>query len=143
VLKEELRRSGSLVLRCADRARVPAGGALAVDRDVFAALVTDAIASHPRIRRHAEIVGAVPEASPENPVILATGPLTGDALAADLARIVGSDHLAYYDAIAPILSTDSIDFSRVFKQSRWSADDDAYVNCPFDEEGYRAFVRAL
>src|SRR5215467_8656057 len=86
LLKEELRRAGSLVLACADLARVPAGGALAVDREVFAAKVTERIEAHPRIRRQAEIVTRVPE---ETPVILATGPLTGDALAQDLARIVG------------------------------------------------------
>src|SRR5215467_8077854 len=86
LLKEELRRAGSLVLSCADLSRVPAGGALAVDRERFAAKVTERIEAHPRIRRQAEIVTRVPE---ETPVILATGPLTGDALAQDLARIVG------------------------------------------------------
>src|SRR5262249_42569514 len=143
LLKEELRRAGSLVLACADLARVPAGGALAVDREVFAAKVTERIEAHPRIRRQAEIVTRVPE---ETPVILATGPLTGDALAQDLARIVGAEHLAYYDAIAPIVSADSIDWSKVWKQSRYGksdekdAGDEAYVNCPFDEAGYKAFV---
>jgi methylenetetrahydrofolate--tRNA-(uracil-5-)-methyltransferase len=146
LLKEELRRAGSLVLACADLARVPAGGALAVDREVFAAKVTERIEAHPRIRRRAEIVTRVPE---ETPVILATGPLTGDALAQDLARIVGAEHLAYYDAIAPIVSADSIDWDKVWKQSRYGksdekdAGDEAYVNCPLDEAGYKAFVAAL
>src|SRR5262245_11951185 len=97
LLKEELRRAGSLVLTVADEARVPAGGALAVDREVFAAGVSERIRSHPRIEVRAEVVERIPEASPQAPVILATGPLTGDALASDLARIVGAEHLAYYD----------------------------------------------
>jgi methylenetetrahydrofolate--tRNA-(uracil-5-)-methyltransferase len=149
LLKEELRRAGSIVLACADEARVPAGGALAVDREVFASKVTARIEAHPRIARRAAIVDRVPDAGPDAPVILATGPLTGDALASDLARLVGAEHLAYYDAIAPIVSADSIDWSKVFKQSRYGkvdaadAGDEAYVNCPFDEAGYRAFVRAL
>ena len=162
LLKEELRRAGSLVLTCAEEAKVPAGGALAVDRDVFAARVTARIEGHARITRKAEIVTAIPEASADRPVILATGPLTGDALAADLARIVGAEQLAYYDAIAPIVAADSINEEKVFRQSRWGkggeeeegADpaakrdatalgDEAYINCPFDEAQYRAFVAAV
>src|SRR5262245_56607123 len=108
LLKEELRRAGSLILACADEARVPAGGALAVDREVFAAKVPARIDGHPRILRRSEIVTHVPDGSHSEPVILATGPLTGDLLARDLARIVGAEHLAYYDAIAPIVSADSI-----------------------------------
>src|SRR5260370_36577504 len=107
LLKEELRRAGSLILACADATRVPAGGALAVDRDAFSARVTQCIRAHPRIALDNRVVEAIPAASVEAPVILATGPLTGDALAADLARAIGSAHLAYYDAIAPIVSTDS------------------------------------
>jgi methylenetetrahydrofolate--tRNA-(uracil-5-)-methyltransferase len=145
LLKEELRRAGSLVLGCADATRVPAGGALAVDRDAFSAAVTDRLRAHPRVRIEALVVDAIPEASPDAPVVLATGPLTGDALAADLARAVGREHLAYYDAISPIVSADSIDWGRVFKQSRYgkgaaAGEDEAYVNCPFDEAGYRTFV---
>jgi methylenetetrahydrofolate--tRNA-(uracil-5-)-methyltransferase len=160
LLKEELRRAGSLVLACAEETKVPAGGALAVDREAFAALVTAKIEGHPRIRVEHRVVTEIPEATAERPVILATGPLTGDALAADLARIVGAEHLAYYDAIAPIVSADSIDWDRVFKQSRWGkggaepeagADDldatalgdEAYVNCPFDRAQYEAFVAAV
>ncbi len=167
LLKEELRRAGSLILACADIARVPAGGALAVDREAFSALITERLRAHPRVRIEARVVEAIPDATPDSPVVLATGPLTGKRLAADLARLVGREHLAYYDAIAPILSADSIDWSKVFKQSRWGkgaedgdgtsaatpqrgqhlADgtsaalgDEAYVNCPFDEAGYRRFV---
>jgi methylenetetrahydrofolate--tRNA-(uracil-5-)-methyltransferase len=115
---------------------------------------------HPRIRIEHRVVEAIPDATAENPVILATGPLTGDALAADLARAVGAEHLAYYDAIAPIIAADSIDWTRVFRQSRWgkggtgdpndegerdatALGDEAYVNCPFDEAGYKAFVAAV
>jgi methylenetetrahydrofolate--tRNA-(uracil-5-)-methyltransferase len=161
LLKEELRRAGSLVLACADATQVPAGGALAVDRDAFARLMTERIAAHPRVKLEARVVDRIPDATAEHPVILATGPLTGDALATDLASAVGATHLAYYDAIAPIVATDSIDMSRVFRQSRWgkggedgtdgpegerdatAKGDAAYINCPFDEEGYRAFVAAI
>jgi methylenetetrahydrofolate--tRNA-(uracil-5-)-methyltransferase len=145
LLKEELRRAESLVLACADETRVPAGGALAVDRDAFSAAVEARLRAHPRVRVESCVVESIPDASVEAPVVLATGPLTGDALAADLARAIGRDHLAYYDAIAPIVAADSIDWSRVFKQSRYgkgleAGDDEAYVNCPFDETAYRAFV---
>jgi methylenetetrahydrofolate--tRNA-(uracil-5-)-methyltransferase len=148
LLKEELRRAGSFILGCADATRVPAGGALAVDREAFSALVTSRITSHPGITLEAQVVEALPEASPEAPVVLATGPLTGEALAGDLARTIGSAHLAYYDAIAPIVSADSIDWDKVFKQSRYGkgaeeGGDEAYVNCPLDEAEYRAFVAAL
>jgi methylenetetrahydrofolate--tRNA-(uracil-5-)-methyltransferase len=148
LLKEELRRAGSLVLACADATRVPAGGALAVDREAFSALVTERLRGHERVRLESLVVEAIPDASPEAPVVLATGPLTGDALAADLARVVGHQQLAYYDAIAPIVSADSIDWGKVFKQSRYgkgteAGDDEAYVNCPFDEAQYRAFVAAV
>jgi methylenetetrahydrofolate--tRNA-(uracil-5-)-methyltransferase len=150
LLKEELRRAGSLVIACADATRVPAGGALAVDRDAFSAAIGDKLRRHPRIAVEARVVEAVPEASDASPAVIATGPLTGDALAADLARTIGGDHLAYYDAIAPIVAADSIEWDRVFKQSRQvrgqSADagnDEAYVNCPLDEAQYRAFVAEL
>jgi methylenetetrahydrofolate--tRNA-(uracil-5-)-methyltransferase len=144
LLKEELRRAGSLVIATADRTRVPAGGALAVDRERFSAEMSAAIGAHPRIRVVTEEVTSLPEM---RPLILATGPLTGDALAADIARVVGSEHLAYYDAIAPIVSADSIAWDEVFRQSRYDkgepGEEGAYVNCPFDEGGYRAFVAAV
>jgi methylenetetrahydrofolate--tRNA-(uracil-5-)-methyltransferase len=148
LLKEELRRAGSLVLACADATRVPAGGALAVDREAFSALVEQRLRAHPHVEIVSRVVEAIPPASPEAPVVLATGPLTADALAADLARAIGGEHLAYYDAIAPIVAADSIDWGRVFKQSRYgkgteAGDDEAYVNCPFDEPQYRAFVAAV
>jgi methylenetetrahydrofolate--tRNA-(uracil-5-)-methyltransferase len=168
LLKEELRRAGSLAMRCADATSVPAGGALAVDRERFALAMTRAVTEHPGIRvEHREVT----EIPASRPCILATGPLTSDALTQSLAAAVGAGHLAYYDAIAPIVAADSIDWTQVWKQSRYgkggglrrgpasgepaavegergSADeaeggDEAYVNCPFDEAGYKAFVRAL
>lgn len=145
LLKEELRRAGSLVMEIADRTRVPAGGALAVDRERFSEEMTSVIRVDPRIEVQSAEVRSIPEG---RPVILATGPLTGDELAADLAARIGGAHLAYYDAIAPILSAESIDWECVFKQSRYGkgaeeGDDEAYVNCPLDEEQYRAFVAAV
>ena len=157
LLKEEMRRAGSLVMACAEVAKVPAGGALAVDRERFSAEVERRLRAHPRVRIVGEIVRRVPDARPDRPVVLATGPLTGDELTADLAAIVGGDHLAYYDAIAPIVSADSIDWDKVFRQSRWgkggdgdpgahdatALGDEAYVNCPMTEAEYEAFVDAI
>jgi len=141
LLKEELRRSGSLLLACADATSVPAGGALAVDRVAFSALVTARVRAHSRIRVEAAEVTEIPAT---RPCVLATGPLTGDALAADLARIVGRDGLAYYDAIAPIVSADSIVWDEVFRASRYDkGGDDAYVNCPMNKEQYELFVDAI
>ena len=141
LLKEELRRAGSLVLQAGDVCRVPAGGAMAVDRELFAREITRRIQEHPNIELVSEQVLGLPEA---RPLVLATGPLTGDALASDLARHIGSEHLAYYDSIAPIVAADSIDWSRVFRASRYDkGGDDAYVNCPMDRTEYEAFVAAL
>jgi methylenetetrahydrofolate--tRNA-(uracil-5-)-methyltransferase len=140
LLKEELRRAGSIVMRCAAATSVPAGGALAVDRERFSAAMTEAIAGHPRIELVCDEVLRVPD---ERPLVLATGPLTGDALAADLDRRLGGGRLAYYDAIAPIVDAESIDWDRVWRQSRWDKGGDDYVNCPLDEAGYHAFVQAV
>jgi methylenetetrahydrofolate--tRNA-(uracil-5-)-methyltransferase len=141
LLKEEMRRCGSLIMACADATRVPAGGALAVDRDRFSAEVTARVDVHPGIERVAAVVDRIPG---ERPVVLATGPLTGEPLARDLASAIGQDQLAYYDSIAPIVTADSIDWSQVFAASRYDkGGDDAYVNCPLDEAQYRAFVAAL
>ena len=144
LLKEELRRAGSVVMEVADRTRVPAGGALAVDRARFSEEMSTRIRAHRRIRLVAEEVKEVPDA---RPIILATGPLTGDELAADLANIVGTRAIAYYDAIAPIVAADSIDWTRCWKQSRYDKGEEgeeaAYINCPFSEEEYRGFVRAM
>ncbi|MEM9195358.1 MAG: methylenetetrahydrofolate--tRNA-(uracil(54)-C(5))-methyltransferase (FADH(2)-oxidizing) TrmFO, partial [Myxococcota bacterium] len=141
LIKEEMRRVGSLVMAAAEVAKVPAGGALAVDREVFSACVSEVLRAHAKIELVAEEVTKVPN---EGPAVLATGPLTGDALAKDLEGLVGRERLAYYDAIAPVVAADSIDWDRVFRASRYGkGGDDAYVNCPLDEAQYRAFVAAV
>jgi methylenetetrahydrofolate--tRNA-(uracil-5-)-methyltransferase len=141
LLKEEMRRAGSLVIEVGDATAVPAGGAMAVDRDKFSAEITRRIKAHPRIRCVDEEVTAIPEAGN---VVLATGPLTGDALAKDLARVIGEKELAYYDAIAPIVSADSLEWDVVFRASRYDkGGDDAYVNCPMNKEEYFALVHAI
>ena len=118
LLKEEMRRLGSLIMRCADEARVPAGAALAVDRDVFSSRVTEAIGSHPLISIRRGEVASIPSGA-DGPVIIATGPLTSDALSAEIAALVGSKHLYFYDAISPIVLGESIDRTKVFRASRW------------------------
>ncbi|MDF3065233.1 MAG: gid [Polyangiaceae bacterium] len=145
LLKEEMRRLGSFVMQVAEETKVPAGGALAVDRERFAAGMTRLIAQNPNIELVSDVVEKLPEG---RPTIIATGPLTGDALARDIAEKVGVSALAYYDAIAPILSADSLDFDKVFFASRWEKgeneeDKTAYVNCPLNEEQYKAFVAAV
>ena len=141
LLKEEMRRCGSLVLACADRTRVPAGGALAVDRERFSAEITAALDGHPNIERAAALVERMPE---ERPLVLATGPMTGAALARELAQAIGQEQLAYYDSIAPIVTADSLDRDKVFEASRYDkGGDDAYVNCPLDRDQYEAFIDAL
>lgn len=145
LLKEEMRRLGNAVILAADRHRIPAGGALAVDRDSFSRDLTERLRGDARVTLHCATLDELPEA---RPAIVATGPLTGDALAADLARFAGADALAYYDAIAPIVAAESIDWERVFVASRWDKGDTpedraAYVNCPLDAEEYAAFVAAV
>lgn len=141
LLKEEMRRAGSLVMQAADRTRVPAGGALAVDRNAFSAEVTRHIQDNSRIEVATEIVCSIPDA---RPLVLATGPLTGSDLARDLARALGEDNLSYYDAIAPLVAGDSIDQSRVFRASRYGkGGGDDYLNCPLDREQYLGLVQAL
>ncbi|MEZ5286295.1 MAG: methylenetetrahydrofolate--tRNA-(uracil(54)-C(5))-methyltransferase (FADH(2)-oxidizing) TrmFO [Vicinamibacterales bacterium] len=120
LLKEEMRRLGSVIMRAADRARVPAGAALAVDRLVFSREVTARLEAHPRITIVREEIAQVPEpAGTHAPVIVATGPLTSDALSADIQRLVGAEHLSFYDAISPIVLAETIDRSKVFRASRW------------------------
>jgi methylenetetrahydrofolate--tRNA-(uracil-5-)-methyltransferase len=119
LLKEEMRRLGSLVMRAAEASRVPAGAALAVDRDRFSEIVTRAVAEHPLITVVREEVTAIPSSSDDSPVIVATGPLTSDTLSSDIARIVGSEHLYFYDAISPIVLAETIDRGKVFRASRW------------------------
>ena len=120
LLKEEMRRLGSLIMQAAETARVPAGAALAVDRDRFSAEVTTALAVHPLISIvRGEVPAIPPPRADGGPVIIATGPLTSDALSADLVRLVGAEHLYFYDAISPIVLAESIDRSKVFRASRW------------------------
>lgn len=137
LLKAELRILGSLVLRVADETRVPAGGALAVDREGFSARVGEIIRTHPNITIHSEEVALVPDA----PAIIATGPLTSDVLAEDIARLTG-EPLHFYDAAAPIVTYDSLDMTKVFRASRYGRGDD-YLNCPMTREEYEAFYQAL
>lgn len=138
LLKEEMRQLGSLILRCADETRVPAGGALAVDREAFSREVTRAVCEHPRIETVCEEAEGVPM---ENAVV-ATGPLTGGAMARAIAALPGLTTLSFYDAAAPIVSAESLDRSRIFRQSRYGRGDD-YLNCPMSREEYEAFYRAL
>jgi methylenetetrahydrofolate--tRNA-(uracil-5-)-methyltransferase len=142
LLKAELRRMGSLLLACADATAVPAGSALAVDREAFAQKVTDAIEGHPRI----ELVRREVADIPDTPTVVASGPLTSQALSDALARLSGDDHLFFFDAISPIVDADSIDMTHAFRQSRWDRGEQEagdYINCPMDRAEYEAFVDAL
>ncbi len=168
LIKEEMRRLGSLVMRCADATRVPAGAALAVDRHEFSKAVTAAVQAHPRIRLERGEVTRVP-GSEWSPVIVATGPLTSDSLSQDIQSMVGEKHLAFYDAISPIVLAESIDMSKVFRASRWgrnvwtaepgqplpappaqpalpalpAQEEGDYLNCPMTKAEYDAFYAAL
>jgi methylenetetrahydrofolate--tRNA-(uracil-5-)-methyltransferase len=172
LLKEEMRRLGSLVMRVADRVRVPAGAALAVDRERFAIEITQALSGHPRIQIDRREITRIPAPGEMSPVIIATGPLTSDVLSADLATFVGREHLAFFDAISPIVLAETIDRSRVFRASRWnrslraaashtqnagqeradapagavcSVDDGQgdYLNCPMTKDEYLRFHDAI
>jgi methylenetetrahydrofolate--tRNA-(uracil-5-)-methyltransferase len=165
LLKEEMRRLGSLVMRAADAARVPAGAALAVDREQFSSAVTQAVTSHQLITVVREEIRRIPERL-DGPLIIATGPLTSDALSADIAAMVGAAHLYFYDAVSPIVLAETIDMSKVFRASRWGRSlrgaaavqvgaptaapscglDDGegdYLNCPFTADEYARFYAAL
>jgi len=139
-LKEELRRVGSLFIAAADATAVPAGGALAVDREEFSRYITEKISAEPLIELIRGEVTRLPESGA---VILASGPLTSETLSAELAKLTGSEQLYFYDAIAPIVEADSIDFSSAWRASRYGKGGDDYVNCPLDKEQYEAFVEAL
>jgi len=173
LLKEEMRRLDSLVMHAAEIARVPAGAALAVDRDLFARSVTQAVHEHPLITLSREEMTSIPAATLESPVIIATGPLTSPALSAAIVSLVGSEHLYFYDAISPIVLAETIDMEKVFRASRWDRNvrrnpgigdsglgirsdalsapktcgiDDGegdYLNCPMTADEYRAFYAAL
>src|SRR5262245_14099203 len=165
LLKEEMRRLGSLVMRAAEASRVPAGAALAVDRERFAETITTALNDQPLVTIVREEVSTIPESSERSPVIVATGPLTSEALSADVARLVGSAHLYFYDAISPIVLAETIDPTKVFRASRWNRSirgagaagaleprqpacgvDDGegdYLNCPLTRDDYDRFYDAL
>ncbi|MCD8389322.1 MAG: methylenetetrahydrofolate--tRNA-(uracil(54)-C(5))-methyltransferase (FADH(2)-oxidizing) TrmFO, partial [Oscillospiraceae bacterium] len=139
LLKQELRRLGSLIMECADANRVPAGGALAVDRAGYARMVTERICSHPCI----EVVRTEAEELPEGEVIIATGPLTSDAFSAVIARLCADEGLHFYDAAAPIVTRESIDFDHAFFASRYGRGTPDYINCPLTQPEYEAFWNAL
>jgi methylenetetrahydrofolate--tRNA-(uracil-5-)-methyltransferase len=139
LLHQEMRALGSLIMRAADKHRVPAGSALAVDREAFAAEVTSAVEGHPNI----SIVRERVDALPDGPAIIATGPLTGSGLAASIAAETGQDALAFFDAIAPIVHRDSVDMDVCWMAARWDKGGKDYINCPMDRAQYEDFVAAL
>ena len=139
LLKEELRRLDSLIIACADATRVEAGGCLAVDREGFAALITEKIKNHPNITVTAQEVTEVPE----GPVIIATGPLTSDALSEAIGRYFGADYLHFFDAAAPLVTAESIDMDLAWWQSRYDRGTPDYINCAMDKEQYEAFMKEL
>lgn len=139
LLKEEMRLLGSLVMEAADMSSVPAGGALAVDREIFSSYVTEKILNHPSITLvHEEVVKI-----PEGITVIATGPLTSDAFSLEIARLTGDEHLHFYDAAAPIVEASSINTSVAYLASRYGKGDAAYLNCPMNEQEYTAFYREL
>ena len=147
LLHEEMRRSNSLILACADKHQVPAGGALAMDRDNFSAAVTEALANHPLMTIVREEITTLADKGWEN-VVVATGPLTSEALSRFVLDVSGEGQLSFFDAIAPIIHTESIDMSKAWKQSRYDkegpgGDAAAYINCPMDKQQYEAFIDAL
>lgn len=142
LLKQEMRRGGSALLRIADETAVPAGHALAVDRVEFSRLISQEIEAQPNIRVIREEVTTLDD-SDYDLTILATGPLTSDALSRELQRLTGSDHLAFYDSISPIVDADSIDMDRVYMAARWDKGTADYINCPMNREEYDRFLDAL
>lgn len=142
VLKEEMRRLGSLIMEAADATAVPAGGALAVDRIKFSDYITARIRSHPNITVHHEEITEIPQTD-DSIVIIASGPLTDGALSEEIARLLGNDSLYFYDAAAPLVSFASIDMSKAYRASRYGKGEAAYINCPMDEAQYEAFYTAL
>ncbi len=142
LLKEELRVLESLIMQAADATAVPAGKALAVQRDLFSGFITEKIVANPLIRLERAEITRIPPAE-EGIVIVATGPLTSDALASDIAGKLGADGLSFYDAIAPIVTADSLDMDRLFRASRYGDGDGDYLNAPMSEEAYRSFVSEI
>jgi methylenetetrahydrofolate--tRNA-(uracil-5-)-methyltransferase len=155
LLKEEMRRLGSIIMRVADEVRVPAGAALAVDREQFAEGVTAALTAHPLIKIERREISRIPSPQEMSPLIIATGPLTSQSLSQDIATFVGQEHLAFFDAISPIVLAETIDLTKVFRQSRWDRSlrgsgseagpdtEGDYLNCPFTKDEYDVFVEAI
>ncbi|MBC1520784.1 FADH(2)-oxidizing methylenetetrahydrofolate--tRNA-(uracil(54)-C(5))-methyltransferase TrmFO [Listeria aquatica] len=139
VIKEEMRMLDSIIIKAADRASVPAGGALAVDRHEFSGYVTEQVKNHPLVTVFNEEVTAIPD----GPTIIATGPLTSEALAEEIRKVTGEDYLYFYDAAAPIIEKDSIDMEKVYLKSRYDKGEAAYLNCPMTQEEFTAFYEAL
>jgi methylenetetrahydrofolate--tRNA-(uracil-5-)-methyltransferase len=140
LLKEEMRRLGSLVMESASASRVPAGQALAVDRDAFSRRITEAIESAPGVTILREELATIPE---EGIVILASGPLTSESLSEAIRELTGSDYLYFYDAVSPVVEVESIDFEKAFRASRYGKGGDDYINCPMNREEYSRFYEAL
>lgn len=140
LLKEEMRRLGSLIISAADRNAVPAGGALAVDRELFSSEITKRLEEHPNVCIHREEVRMIPQAGI---TVVASGPLTSDDLAEDILRLTGEQALAFYDAAAPIVTLESIDFDKAFWASRYDKGEADYLNCPMTREEYDSFYKAL
>src|SRR6185436_8730904 len=140
LLKEELRRGASLVMEAAAATRVPAGAALAVDRARFAEYTTEKIEQHPQIELIREEITTIPN---DTITIIATGPLSSEALTTEIMKLTGSDQLYFYDAIAPIVAADSVDTNIAFRAARYGKGGDDYLNCPFDQEQYLRFYEGL
>lgn len=143
LLKAEMRRAGSFLLRAADAAAVPAGNALAVDRGEFSAAVAAMIAAEPQIHVRREEVTRLHEDDPETITVLASGPLTSALLAAEIGRLTGADHMAFYDSISPIVDASTLDMDKVYMAARWDKGTADYINCPFTKEEYDRFLDAL
>jgi len=140
LLKEEMRRLDSIIMKCADETRLPAGGALAVDREGFSKAVTKAVKDHPNVIVYSEEVTSLPE---DGITVVATGPLTSDAFAEHIMKVTGRDSLYFYDAAAPIVTYESIDMTKAFRASRYGKGTDDYINCPMDREQYELFWNEL
>ena len=141
LLKEEMRRLDSLIIKCADATQVPAGGALAVDRDKFSEMITETIKNHPNINVIEEELTQIPKG--DIPVVVATGPLTSDALSQDIRTYTKQEGLYFYDAAAPIIEKDSIDMNKVYLKSRYDKGEAAYLNCPMTKDEFFNFYNAL
>lgn len=139
ILKEELRQMDSLIMKSADMHAVPAGSALAVDRETFSQYITDTIKNHPLV----EVVNEEMTVLPEGPCIIATGPLTSDSLAKAIHDFTSEDTFHFYDAAAPIIEKDSIDFSKAYYKSRYDKGEASYINCPMNADEFEAFYDAL